>query len=208
MTLRFIFDFDGVLCDSEEHAFEVLNYLAPIHRYQVAVDREELRRLSARQIMDICGVPLWKVPIISWHACFVSRNRGPDMELFPEVVTVLKELLKENFDIHIVTSNGARYVKSIMQRYELPIRRLIPHTNMLGKARHIKKLMRSFPENDPVIYIGDQVADIEAAQKAGCLSGAVAWGFNHPDLLKTTSPDHFFESPEEWRDLFFEKSGK
>ena len=207
MTLRFVFDFDGVLCDSEEHAFNLLNRLAPIYRYKTIASRDELKRLTARQIMDQSGVSLWKMPIISWHASFISRNIGSELELFPEVVPVLKELLKESFDIHIVTSSGARYVNSIMDRYELPIRELVTDTNMFGKAKHIKKLMRSFPVGDPVIYIGDQVADIEAAKKAGCLSGAVSWGFNHPDLLKQSKPEYFFESPKEWLSLFFEKSG-
>ena len=60
----------------------------------------------------------------------------------------------------------------------------------------MKKLLknRNLSEFD-VIYIGDEVRDIEAAKAAGIKMVAVSWGFNSPEILKTKNPDYLIDYP-------------
>jgi len=55
-----------------------------------------------------------------------------------------------------------------------------------------------------VIYIGDEIRDVHAAQKAGVESGTVTWGFNSQELLSSANPDHIWGKPEEIL-AFFDK---
>ena len=48
-----------------------------------------------------------------------------------------------------------------------------------------------------VLYVGDEVRDIEAAKKAGIRIAAVTWGYNSKKALEAYKPDYLVTKPEE-----------
>ena len=50
------------------------------------------------------------------------------------------------------------------------------------------------------ICLGDEIRDLEAAQKAGIAFGAVTWGFTMADALIARSPTVVFRSLDEIAD--------
>ena len=50
---------------------------------------------------------------------------------------------------------------------------------------------------DRTIYIGDSVADIQAAKTAGAVSAGALWGSRHPTELVKLNPDFLFHKPSD-----------
>ena len=48
-----------------------------------------------------------------------------------------------------------------------------------------------------MLYVGDEVRDVEAAEKAGVAVAAVTWGFHSGSLLQSHSPDHLVTDPRQ-----------
>jgi phosphoglycolate phosphatase len=69
---------------------------------------------------------------------------------------------------------------------------------LFGKQRALKKILKVYELSaSEVLYIGDEVRDIEGAKKAGVASGAVTWGYNDEELLLEHEPDVMFNSPQD-----------
>ena len=67
--------------------------------------------------------------------------------------------------------------------------------SIFGKAARIQKVLKKtgIPCHE-AIYIGDQVADIEAARKEKVAFGAVSWGYTTIESLREHFPDEEFDS--------------
>jgi phosphoglycolate phosphatase len=52
-------------------------------------------------------------------------------------------------------------------------------------------------QTDELLYVGDELRDIEACKKAGVRIVAVAWGYDPLPLLVSGNPDGIAKTPEE-----------
>jgi phosphoglycolate phosphatase-like HAD superfamily hydrolase len=52
-----------------------------------------------------------------------------------------------------------------------------------------------------ILFIGDEIRDIDAAQETGVHIAAVTWGYNSRTALESAAPDHILDSPEEITEL-------
>ena len=67
-----------------------------------------------------------------------------------------------------------------------------------GKHKVINKWLRIENINpEKVVYVGDEVRDIDAAKKTGIKVIAVGWGFNSQEALAAQNPDFLIERPQE-----------
>jgi phosphoglycolate phosphatase len=70
--------------------------------------------------------------------------------------------------------------------------------SLFGKGKVIKKVLMKYKfSEENVMYIGDEVRDIEAAREAGIRVVSVAWGFNTKKALKMSNPDLIITRPVE-----------
>ncbi|MEY4243328.1 MAG: hypothetical protein RLZZ245_913, partial [Verrucomicrobiota bacterium] len=51
---------------------------------------------------------------------------------------------------------------------------------------------------EQMLYIGDELRDVKAAQKAGIPIAAVTWGFNSRESLAASEPDYLFDQPTDF----------
>ena len=72
--------------------------------------------------------------------------------------------------------------------------------NVFGKEKHLKRILEKahldFQKN-LVIYVGDEIRDMEAARKAHFTSVGVTWGYNSLKLLQESPPDFLSETPSQ-----------
>ena len=69
---------------------------------------------------------------------------------------------------------------------------------LFGKSRVLRRVLRERQLTGAgVLYIGDEVRDIEAARACGIDTIAVAWGANHVDKLTQWNPRFMAHRPEE-----------
>ena len=52
-----------------------------------------------------------------------------------------------------------------------------------------------------MLYIGDELRDVKASQKAGVPIAAVTWGFNSRQSLAAAKPDYLFDRPADFLTL-------
>ncbi|WP_058556818.1 HAD hydrolase-like protein [Thiohalocapsa sp. ML1] len=193
-----IFDFDGTLADSFPWLAAELNAVAARWRFKPVApgESERLRQQSAREILRHLCVPAWKLPLV---AADLRRRMTADIDAirrFDGVDAMLGRLQGAGIELGIATSNSAENVRRVLGPACLRcIRRLETGASIHGKGVRLLRMQRAAgvaPEQ--VLYIGDELRDIEAARKAGVGAGAVGWGYNRPEALQRARPDLFFDN--------------
>ena len=200
MTMKYrlaIFDFDGTLADSFPFFLRVFNQLAKQHSF-AAIDPQSApayRHYTARQMMEQVGMPAWKLPIVARSFIALMRQSAASIPLFEQVGETLLYLANQGVLLAIVSSNSYDNVNLILGPEKAA---LISHfecgMSIFGKAARIRKVLKKtgIPGHE-VIYIGDQVTDLEAAREGNVAFGAVSWGYGTIESLRAHLPDEEFD---------------
>ncbi len=197
-----IFDFDGTIANSLVMFIEATNRLAkdfgysPIASTQIAY----FRTLSLQGVALELGIPIWKLP------CYLQRFRQEltrliaDLELIEGMDTTLMTMKQQGYRLGIVTANSRQNVEYFLDKYDLDhLFEFVYGGKILsGKARTLKKLARlNAVDPKQLVYIGDEINDVKAANRTGLTSVAVSWGFNDRQVLTAQTPDFFVNHPEQ-----------
>ncbi|NJM38353.1 MAG: HAD hydrolase-like protein, partial [Akkermansiaceae bacterium] len=79
-------------------------------------------------------------------------------------------------------------------------------SKLTGKAKHLKAIRKTFSlRPEELLYIGDELRDVKASQKAGIPVAAVTWGFNSRESLAASEPNYIFDSPADFLQLLNER---
>lgn len=201
-----IFDFDGTIADTLPVAITIVNALGKEFGFPQLKQNEflELKHKSIKELLEISGLSWLQLPL------FVKRARDLFKEHLLEVhpilgmPEILHTLHRRGYRMGILTSNTQEGVRQFLHSNDVQGFEFIHAPDSLfGKSKVIRKIMKaSRLSPQEIVMIGDEVRDIEAAQKAGVESVGVTWGFNSAQLLKTTGPDHVVEEPDELLRLF------
>lgn len=199
-----IFDFDGTLADSLPWFSRVLNDVADRYRFKRVAAHEEdmLRTMDGRELMRHLGIPTWKLPLI---VRYMRKRKAQELDqtrLFDGVDRMLRELSEAGIALALVSSNTEPNVRTILGAANASLIRYFEcGASLFGKSSHFRKVLRrsGTPASD-AICIGDEIRDLEAAQKAGIAFGAVTWGFATADALIARSPAVVFRSLDEIAD--------
>ena len=201
-----IFDFDGTLADSFPWFIGVLNGVADRYGFnRVRPDEvEQLRGCDARQIMRHLRVPSWKLPFIANHMRRLMARDIHGIRLFDGVPDMLRALDGRGVTVAIVSSNSAANIRAILGPDAAG---LVAHygcgASLFGKAAKFRRMLQvTGVPADRAIAIGDEVRDIDAAQKAGIGCAAVTWGYARGDALAARRPDRLLSRVEEIAGLF------
>jgi phosphoglycolate phosphatase len=198
-----IFDFDGTIADTlsaivrlvNEHAKEI--NIKPLDE----TDVDELRGMSNLDIIKKYKVPLLKVPYLVLRAQKELNHRIGEMSLFPGVKELVFDLKRRGIRLGILTSNSRENVQKFLKAHDLDVFDFIhAEQNFFGKNWALLHLLKKFNlKKEEVIYVGDEVRDIEACQKVNIAVIAVSWGFHRRKLLQDKLPTYLVDSPDEIR---------
>jgi HAD superfamily hydrolase (TIGR01549 family) len=201
--LSLIFDFDGTIADTlsaivrlvNEHAKEI--NIKPLDE----TDVDELRGMSNLDIIKKYKVPLLKVPYLVLRAQKELNHRIGEMSLFPGVKELVFDLKRRGIRLGILTSNSRENVQKFLKAHDLDVFDFIhAEQNFFGKNWALLHLLKKFNlKKEEVIYVGDEVRDIEACQKVSVPVIAVSWGFHRRKLLQDKLPTYLVDSPDEIR---------
>jgi phosphoglycolate phosphatase len=195
-----IFDFDGTLADTLEIMVKITNRLAPEFGYQPLNDERvsNLKHLNPWEIIKLLQVSLWKLPFILRRVKQEFKTEVGNVRLFPGILELLDNLTARNYRLGIVSSNSESNIRLLLQRYGIEhLFEFVTTANTFGKGRSIDKLIRkSKLDRANVIYIGDEIRDIQAAKSIDIKVVAVSWGFNEPTALIDRQPDLLITQPQ------------
>jgi phosphoglycolate phosphatase len=198
-----IFDFDGTICPSYPLFIDQVNFLADAHKLRkIGADEiEKFRNMAPKNIMKILGISPFKLPFLLKKARRNVQKQLLELKPVAGIVDVLQELKRRGCSLGILTSNSPENVLLYLQKYQLDVFDFVcTGKNIFGKERHLKEILKKTrlnPEKNVVIYVGDEIRDVHAAQKAHLTSMGVTWGYNSSTFLQESHPTFLLESPSQ-----------
>ena len=196
-----LFDFDGTIADSIQLGLKIANKLAPQFGFPTFTenDIQHFRSLTWHKIAAETKIPFYKIPKIVTRAIKEYKHLISELEPCAGIVEMLNEFTSKAIPMALLSSNTKENVDIFLKSYKLNSFLWIEGTSgILNKAKDIKKRLKKHQlTSDAVIYIGDEVRDIEAAHKCGLKSIAVTWGFHTADFLESYHPDYIVNKPKE-----------
>jgi phosphoglycolate phosphatase len=198
-----IFDFDGTIADTLSESWRIFNRLAPDYGVRQVEEHEipGLRHLSLKQIISVLGIPKRRVPAIIARGTGMMRGNIDHLQLIDGMKEVIGELRGRTENFGILTSNSTANVDIFLRNHGIRDHfEFVSSTSKLtGKARHLRAIRKTFSlKHAELLYIGDELRDMKAAQKAKIPHAAVSWGFNSRESLEKLNPTHLIDHPEEF----------
>ncbi len=189
-----VFDFDGVLAQSQLQMHEAIVHVALKMRLKLP-SVEELRSSDARLLLKKMGVgklrALWMV-----YQC----QRYLQKKEAPPITQGMKELLldiQSSFVLGIVSTSPRSRIESFLKREGLEdcfdfIRAPV---SLWGKDKALWDVSLSH-KGLKLLYVGDEERDTICAHKAGYQVISVPWGAKDGEFLKSYRPEYFVETVE------------
>jgi phosphoglycolate phosphatase len=201
-----IFDFDGTIADTLSETRIIFNELASDYGIREVEEHEvaDLRHLSLNEILSTLKISKRHVPSIIARGTSIMRKNIDRLKLIEGMKEALIELREHTDNFGILTSNATANVDVFLKNHGIrDLFDFVSSTSKLtGKSRHLKAIRKTFSLDHPeMIYIGDELRDVKAAQKAGIPHASVSWGFNSRESLAGAKPTFLFNHPEEFEKL-------
>lgn len=198
MLRSVLFDFDGTLADTLGLTVDIYNELAARNGF-APIAAAEVAGLSRLPIPERCrrlGVPLWKLPALKPYVTRRFRERIGEVRLFGGIPGLLAELKGMGLYIGVLSSNDEGVIRQVLHDCGAAahIDDVLPSSSLFGKHGPLRACKKA--RGGELLYVGDELRDLEACRKAGVLAASACWGFDHPELLRAREPDLLAESPE------------
>lgn len=200
-----IFDFDGTIADSYEYVLDFLRRKAG--RKEAVSDREEvsLRGYPMHQMARKLGMPWWRMPFLFFEGRREMASLITSVELFPGMDTVIRTLFERGHKLYIISSNSEENIRDFLKQHNLEqyFTDIDGKAGLTNKSRFIRKVIEAHGlAGKPIWYIGDEVRDVRAAQRANVHSVAVTWGYNNIHVLDRRKPDFLALHPDVLLEIF------
>lgn len=197
-TRLVVWDFDGTLVDSLATAVGIFNRLAPEMRFQPVTDLAAVRGLSTRQFLRRHGISMWRLPrvIRRYHAH--AAGEADKLKLFAGLTELLEGLRTRGVRLGILSSNREDNIRRCLRAngVEGQFAFVVGYPKVFGKARALRRILKAEQiGTTELLYVGDEVRDVEAARKAGVRVAAVTWGYHTEAVLRASQPDHILTDP-------------
>lgn len=195
-----IFYFDGTISANLQELIRIINVILGEHNLNRlnANNIKKLRNKEAQDVFKTIGISVFQIPFIVRRIRKELNNNMNNIKPVKGIREVLIEL-KKDYKLGILTTNSKKNIDIFLKKNKLNIFDfLYTVTSIFEKDKVMNRLLKELDlTRNEVIYIRDEVRDIEAAQKTGVKVIAVGWGFNLPKILLAHKPDFLVNKPSE-----------
>jgi HAD superfamily hydrolase (TIGR01549 family) len=196
-----VFDFDGTIANSITPGLVAVNDLiSTLGVDQITEEKfQELRHKSYSEIITAFDIPMLKVPRLLLQLRNKMKENIEKVHPYPYIPYVLQTLNKRGHYLFVLTSNSKELVVDFMERHGITVfEDIFSEKNFFGKAGAITRFMKlQGIKAEDMIYLGDEVRDVEACKKSGVDIISVTWGFNSEDILVQHGPTYIARKPKE-----------
>ncbi len=194
-----IFDFDGTLADNSEFLIQKIREIAKRDFNQEFTDKEiqEYKSMGASDLFKKLKVPVHKIPTIALEVQgFMKDNLGKFQLKSGMKEAILK--LNKNYRLGILSSNSHDVISAFLSREGISSHFTFVQecSKIFGKTDCVKKLLKKL-KTDSVVYVGDEIRDVEAMRSAKVPIISVTWGFNSKVSLVDINPGRVVDTPEQ-----------
>lgn len=205
-----VFDFDGTLADTLSIAIDVFNQLSDEYGYKPIKNIDDFKNKSLVEIIkQDLGVLPDQINSYIKKATGIMFNQINKANLFDGIPNTLSELSK-NYEIAIISSNSKENISSVLEKNNIKnIGFIDSDSSISGKDETINHFMEKHNlKPQEIIYVGDEVRDIQACKKIGVKIIAVSWGYNSKEILDLEKPDYLVNKPHEIVDVLQKITGE
>lgn len=192
MAKEIVFDFDGVIADSFGLIVEIFGLSSE--------NIEIFRNQGFKILVDRLNIQIGDLVALNEKCQKKISERIGDIRIFDGIDKVVIDLKRNGNNLGILTTNTKENVEFVLKKFGISdcFDYIYCEKGWFGKDKVIEKLIdeKGFKKED-VIYIGDEVRDIEAMKKAGVKIIAVTWGYNFRKVLEKYQPDWLVDSGKE-----------
>jgi phosphoglycolate phosphatase len=195
-----VFDFDGTLVDSFASGVAIMQRIGPALNLKPIDDLESARGLPTKEFLKKLGVRFWSLPRVVRAYQAEAAKEAPHLKLFAQWQEVLPRFKAAGLPLGILSSNSEPAIRACLEAngagdwFDF----VVGYPKLFGKAKMLRRILRERKVDRPrLLYVGDEVRDVEAAKKAKVGSAACAWGFHAEALLRSAQPDVVLTAPGE-----------
>ncbi len=200
-----LFDFDGTIADTLPLGFELYNEIAEQYNFISADDSEipQLMNMSIAEILKLKNIPLYMVPIALFNVRKMMKKRLSEVKPFEGIKDFLYNLKKAGYHLSIISSNSKENMIKFFEMNNIDVFNYIySSTSLFGKDKLIKHYLKAVKTTpSKVIYVGDEIRDIDAAKASNIRVIGVTWGYNDRELLIKHNPDYLVDSVSDLQDV-------
>ena len=191
-----LFDFDGTIADTISAGLEIINSHAKKYGYK-KLDGDINTHFSALQLIKLAEIKLWKLPYLIYQLKKKLSEKSDELKILPEAPLLIEKLNESGYELGILTSNSYKTVKAFLKKYELDsyFSFLRTDVSLFGKKKALSKAKKVL--NKRIIYIGDELRDIEACRKNNIPIVSIPWGLNSYEALEEHNPGLVAKNAEE-----------
>ncbi|MGM5485510.1 MAG: HAD-IA family hydrolase, partial [Nanobdellota archaeon] len=143
--------------------------------------------------------PMFKIPMLIFEAQKIQLKSMSKMGVFRNMPKVVREL-SDKYRLGILSSNSKKVIERFIHKHNISedFEFIKGYVKLFGKTSALKSVIKDYGlKKEEVLYIGDEVRDIEATKKAGVDMGAVTWGLNAEKLLREYDPKYIIRKPDD-----------
>jgi phosphoglycolate phosphatase len=204
-----LFNFNGTIVNTKFLAISIFNDIAKQRGYK-EINEENIQYLSSLSVTQRCkalGVPVYQMFPIGINIKQKYQRYIADLEPAPGMYNLLQDLKIKGYQLGFITSNSRDVVKSFLINNSMDIFDYEYYSyNPFMKARRISNfLKKNSLDANHVLYVGDELRDINAAKRNHVFSIAVSWGYDSVDLLNTGHADYVAQKPEDILNIISER---
>src|SRR5262249_18000658 len=148
--------------------------------------------MTTRQFLRQQGISLWRLPRLVRRYQALAAEEADKLKLAAGLPDVLARIAESGVRLGVLSSNREDNIRRCLRANgaEGHVAFVVGYPRLFGKGKALKRILRAERLNrNDVLYIGDELRDVEAAKKAGVRVAAVTWGFHKVEVLRTGAPD-------------------
>jgi len=206
MIKYIIFDFDGTIADTLPFSFQKFLEMSKLLKIDDLSEKEiinEIRSKSYQELLKGSFKKAWlKLPFV------VNMIKNMQIELEKEMENIkfffgvkkfLFKLKKKGYKLAIISSNRIENINVFIKHNNIDIFDFVHgKTDLFGKAGYLEKFLKDFKlKKSEVIYIGDEIRDVEACKKVSIKMIGVSWGLHTVEALRKAGVDYIVKKPRE-----------
>lgn len=196
-----VFDFDGTLVNSKSVLIDLYNQMALKQGYALMTPENlnHLRNLSIPQRCKYLNVPLYKIPFIAGKLIKQYREKIAEIEFQPGIADLFEDLKDKGISYSIISTNAQKTIEAFFSLKGLSgAQEILCSQSIFGKDTLIRQFLKKTGLSaSQILYVGDELRDIEACKKCGVPIAWVSWGYDSAEAVKKALPDYIINSPDE-----------
>ena len=192
MIKAVIFDFDGTIADTFPIVLKNANRLCRELGLKQIKYTPKLRDKSMRSIIkENLKIPMFKLPKYAKRVKELIKPELKKAKTFRGMKQVLDKLSKK-YKTGILTTNSEDTVRAVLKNSKInSVDFIFSDSSIFGKHKKLKRLLKKHKlKKDEMIYVGDEIRDIDACRKIGVRMIAVSWGYNSKKALLENKPEY------------------